>query len=144
MFLMVVFVLSMSAANSQIYVLGDVTFPSMGALVHWSTMDVKNLGFYNYGIYGNSNSKNLQTLSFATGLSYCFESSNRLSSEIFRVYGGFNYNVWWNREQEIILPVDAHTISFDIGVSKSLGRFSMIFMADILNHSYKPGVGIYF
>ena len=135
----------MGIANSQIYVLGDATFPSVGGMIHFSTMDVKNLGFYNYGVYGNSDNKNLESLGLAAGLSYCFESKiAQHPREIFRIYGGFNYNVWWTPEQELLVPDGCHTISFDLGVSKSLGRFSMIFMADILNHSYKPGVGIYF
>jgi hypothetical protein len=145
MFFMVIFVLSMGITNAQIFILGDATVPSIGGMVHFQTMDVPQMGFYNYGIYGNSKTKDLQTISLAAGLSYYFAEKNQRPNpqDCLRLYAGFNYNVFW-RGDDIIYPAGSHQISFDLGASRTFGDFTMMIMLDPLNWSVKPGISYYF
>lgn len=141
---MVLVVLSMtiSAGKAQLFIIGDVTQPSIGAMINFQCMDPEQLGFYNYGTYGNSNKPGMEfnSIALGAGLSY-YWSVNDDPQECVRVYSGFNYNVWWQGD-ELLFP--GKTISFDIGVSKTLGRFTVIIMWDPLNHSVKPGISYYF
>jgi hypothetical protein len=142
---MVVFVLSMGIANSQVFILGDATFPNAGLMIHFQTMDVPQLGFYNYAVYGNSKGKDMQMISLAAGLSYYIAKKHQKPDpqDCVRFYCGFNYSTYW-RDDEILFPSGTHDISFDIGISRTFDRFTGMIMIDPLNVSIKPGISYYF
>lgn len=141
--LLAVFVLSMGTANAQIFILGDASIPSVGAMIHLQA-DVDRLGFYNYLTYGkNSDDINgWNLINFGIGASYYFSKTND-PQNCLRFYLGANQNVFW-KDDDIIYPPRTYEISFDIAVSKTLGDFTMMIMVDPLNQSYKPGISYYF
>jgi hypothetical protein len=142
-------VLGMGVAKSQVFILGNPLFPSIGAMVHFQTMEVERLGFYNYAIYGHSNKpeEHMQNLKLAGGLSYYFSEKNDPQS-CFRIYWGFNYQVFWDMThyEDVTFPPGYKNISFDLGVSKSFdnGVSLMVMLDPINNFDCKVGGSYYF
>jgi len=148
-FVVVMLVLSRGIAKSQVFILGNPLFPSIGGMVHFQTMDVPQLGFYNYALYGHCNKTNqhMENLKLAAGLSYYFSSKND-PQDCLRVYWGFNYQVFWNMDnyEDLMYPPGYKNISFDLGVSKAFDNgFSLLLMIDPINNlDCKVGASYYF
>ena len=146
-FISLMFILTLNA-KSQIFILGNPLFPSVGAMVHFQTMDIQGLGFYNYGLYGHSNKtdQHMQNLKLAAGLSYFFSAKND-PQECLRIYGGFNYQVFWDMTnyEDLYYPPGFKNISFDLGVSKSFDNgISILMMLDPINNfDFKLGLSYY-
>lgn len=137
-------VLSMGVAKSQVFVLGNPLFPSIGAMGSFQTME-DNLGFYTYGLYGHSNksSQHMQNAKMGLGLAYIISAKNN-PQDCFKIYGGINTQVFWDMpnyidggyyESGTYYPRGYKFICFDIGVSKSYDNgFSMLFLLDAVNN----------
>ena len=142
--LLLLLMLGLNSVKSQVYVLGNALFPSVGVMVHSETMD-DGLGFYTYGLYGHSNKTNqhMQNAKLGLGLTYSFCAKNN-PEDCLRVYTGINTQIFWDMpnyidggyyENGTYYPDGYHFISFDIGVSKTFDNgFSMLIMLDAVNN----------
>jgi hypothetical protein len=142
---LVILSIAISTAKSQIFILGDATYPSVGAMVHFQTMDAPQMGFYNFATYGNSQNKDQQSITLGAGLTYYIAKKHQRPDpqDCLRFYAGFNYNVFW-RDDEILFPAGTYEISFDLGISRTFERFTILILADPLNVSVRPGISYYF
>ncbi len=100
-------------------------------------------------VYGHSNKTNeeMENLKLGAGLSYYF-SANNDPQICWRIYWGFNKQVFWNMTQyeDLMFPTGFKDISFDLGVSKSFDfGLSILVLLDPLNNlDYKIGLSYYF
>lgn len=147
-FVSVLLILTMNA-KSQVFILGNPLFPSIGGMVHFQTMENERLGFYNYVLYGHSNKteQQMENLKFAAGLSYYFSARND-PQDCLRIYWGFNWQTFWNMTnyEDLTYPPGFKNISFDLGVSKVFDNgFSLLIMLDPINNfDCKAGFSYYF
>jgi hypothetical protein len=121
--------------NAQLFTVMGVGPPKVGLLYN---LPITTPGIYMKTMYGwvdryQFYSDNIRV---GAGLSIPIEKDN------FAVYVGGNYNYFFNiKDNSPFIDLSLiHKLSFDVGVSKTINKFTILLMYDFLNR--EPVVGV--
>ena len=117
----------------------DASFPKVGMMVHHQT-PIHRIGFYQVGMYGQKHEEDFscETIKLDFGVTYMFGKYY----DNLRLYAGLNTQAFWNViDDNPTINIDkVHRISLDIGASKRMDNFTMLFFMDIWNGEASIGI----
>lgn len=114
--------------KAQVFLTLEPSFFQTGILYN-QRMD--KIGLYSRVNYGNIKQKGFYTDNVKVGIGM----SIPISKDKFALYFGPNYNYFFDTsERDSYINIDkVHSISIDIGISRTKGRFTILMMSDLPN-----------
>jgi hypothetical protein len=121
-----VLILSSFAAKAQVFVTIDPIYLHAGILCN--NHSIEKIGFYGRAQYGNIRINDFYTESFKIGSGISIPHNNA------KFYVGLNYNHFFNTTESNHVDLNRISkLSFDMGVSLTTNRFTMLIMSDLVN-----------